>query len=271
MQAPQYTITASSRNAPALELWRQRELVYFFVWRDIAIKYKQTALGVGWAIVQPFLAMVVFTLLFGAVAGLPSDDMPYPVFYFAGLTMWTFFSTGLVAAGNSLVSSSNLLTKVYFPRSALPIAAVLVGLLDYAISSIVLLLLVLGAGIGITWQTAIAPLLIIPVVAATLGGGLLLSALNVKYRDVKYTLPFLIQLWLFASPVIYPLSMFPERYRLWMALNPVAGPIEALRATVLGRPVDWPLLIVSCAVSAGMVWIGWTVFSRSERKFADLI
>lgn len=268
---PIYVVNEQSWGGTVGELWRCRELVWFFVWRDVAIKYKQTFFGIAWAVLQPLCAMIVFTLLFGRVAKLPSEGVPHPVFYYAGLLPWTLFTAGVVASGNSLIANTNLLTKVYFPRIALPTSAVLAGLIDYAVASVVLLVLLLCYGVGTTWQLLLLPILTVPVVAATLGAGLFLSALNVKYRDIKYVLPFLTQLGLFLTPVIYPLSMLPETYRPWMLLNPLAGSIESLRAAVLGHSIEYRLLGASCVVSALLLITGYVFFRRSERQFADLI
>jgi lipopolysaccharide transport system permease protein len=271
MVRPKYYVDAKSWGGTTAELWRYRELLGFLIWRDVVIKYKQAFLGIAWAILQPLCTMVVFVLLFGRVAKLPTDGIPHPIFYYSGLLLWTFFATALNASGNSLVSNVNMLTKVYFPRAALPVSAVLAGLLDYAIAWLILLGMMIVYDVAFSWQLLLVPVVMLPVVAVALGAGMILAALNVKYRDIKYTLPFITQLLLFVTPVIYPLSMVPERYRYWMAFNPLAGPIEALRAAVLGRAIDWGGLGISGVVSILLLGLGYTFFCRSERQFADQI
>jgi lipopolysaccharide transport system permease protein len=253
------------------ELWQNRELLYFLVWKDIKVKYKQASLGIAWAVLQPLLGTLLFTFLFGRVARLPSDGIPYPLFYFASLLSWTYFSTALVTASNSVVSNTSLVLKVYFPRILLPAAAVIASVLDLAIASVIL------AGMMIVYQVPLTPqLLFLPLVLALLivlamGIGQFLAALNVNYRDVKHALPFLVQLWFFASPVVYPLSMVPERYQWLVSLNPLTGIIETSRALMVGRPVPWAALLISCGVIAAAYVLGLWYFRRTERRFADVI
>lgn len=253
------------------DLWHHRELLYFLVWKDVKVKYKQTALGVAWAVLQPLLGMALFTLLFGRVAGLPSDGLPYPVFYFTSLLTWTYFSTALLLASNSVVTNTSLVTKIYFPRILLPAAAVVSPLLDLAVASVLLLGLLVFYGLALTPGLGLLPLLLIPLVVFTLGVGQLLAAVNVNYRDVRHALPFLIQLWLFASPVVYPMSMVPPTYRWLVALNPLAGIIETMRALIAGRPVPGELLGLSAAMTVVVFLLGFSYFHRTERRFADVI
>ena len=253
------------------ELWQKRELLYFLVWKDIKVKYKQASLGIAWAVLQPLLGMLLFTLLFGQVAKLPSDGLPYPLFYFASLLSWTYFSTALITASNSVVSNTSLVSKVYFPRILLPAAGVIASVLDLAIASVILVGLIIFYQVPLTPQLLFLPLVLILLIVFAMGAGQFLAALNVNYRDVKHALPFLVQLWFFASPVVYPLSMVPERYRWLVALNPLTGIIETSRALLMGLPVPWEALSISCAVIVVVYILGLVYFQRTERRFADVI
>jgi lipopolysaccharide transport system permease protein len=253
------------------DLWRYRELLYFLAWKDIKVKYKQTALGIAWVVLQPLLGMLLFTLLFGRVAKLPTDGLPYPIFYFASLMSWTYFSTALVTASNSIVNNTSLISKVYFPRVLLPASAVIGALLDLAITAVLLVGLLLYFEIPITKGLAAVPLVLVLLVILTLGVGQMLAALTVNYRDIKHALPFLVQLWFFASPVIYPLSMVPERFRWLVCLNPVTGIIESTRALIGGRALPWDALGISCVVVVVLLVWGFWYFQRTERRFADVI
>lgn len=253
-------------------VWRYRELAYFLVKRDISVRYKQTVLGGLWAIIQPFFAMVVFSIFFGRMAKMPSDGVPYPVFVYAGLLPWTYFAGALSAASESMVGNANLVSKVYFPRLVMPLAAVLSGLVDLFVASVVLAGMMIFYGIGVGPGVIMLPPLILLTVACAAGAGFWLSALNVEYRDIRYTIPFLIQLWLFSSPVIYPTSIVPKDYQWLMALNPMAGVLKAFRAAVLGhQPFDWAALGISAAVIAAIFISGMLYFRRMERTFADVI
>ncbi|HEX9942037.1 MAG TPA: ABC transporter permease [Thermoanaerobaculia bacterium] len=275
MPHPPVTIVRPSRGWASIglrELWEYRELLYFLVWRDVKVRYKQTALGAAWAILQPVATMVVFSLFFGRLAGVPSDGVPYPVFSLAGLVPWTFFATGLVQSANSLVGSQNLITKVYFPRLAIPVATVLAGAMDFALAFLVLLGVMLGYGIvpsaRIVW---LAPLLLLSFITA-LGVGLWLSALNVRYRDVRYVLPFLVQLWLLATPIAYPSSLLAEPWRTLYGINPMAGVVEGFRWALLGTgPSPGPLLAASAAAALALLASGLVYFRRMERTFADVV
>jgi lipopolysaccharide transport system permease protein len=271
----QVTIIRPSSGWRALdlrELWAYRELVYFLVWRDIKVRYKQTALGASWAVIQPFFTMIVFSLFFGRLAGVPSDDLPYPVFSYSALVPWTFFATGLTMASNSLVVSQELLKKVYFPRLAIPLAPVLGGLVDFGIAFVVLLGMMWFYGImpGMAVLVTV-PLLLLTLVTA-LGVGLWLSALNVQYRDVRYAVPFLVQIWLFATPIAYPSSLLPEPWRAVYAINPMVGVVEGFRWALLGADTaPGPMILVSTLASFVILAGGALYFRRMERTFADIV
>jgi len=254
------------------DLWEYRELLYFLVWRDVKVRYKQTVLGAAWAVLQPFCTMVVFSVFFGHFARMPSDGLPYPVFAYCGLLPWQLFAHALTESSNSLVSSQNLITKVYFPRLVIPLAAVLGGLVDFGISLAVLLGLMAWYGIVPSLAVLTLPLFVVFALATALAVGLWLSALNVQYRDVRYTIAFLTQLWLFATPVAYPASLLPERWRVLMGLNPMAGVVEAFRWALLGTSqVPGPMIAVSVVIVIGMLTGGLFYFRRTERRFADLV
>lgn len=254
------------------ELWSYRELLYILVWRDIKVRYKQTALGALWAILQPVLATAVFSIFFGRFAKVPSDGFPYPVFAYVGLLPWTLFAYALNESTTSLVSNQNLIRKVYFPRLVIPLSAVLAGLVDFAIAFVVLLGLFWKYGIVPSASLVFLPVFILLAVATALAIGLWLSALNVQYRDVRYTIPFLTQLWLFATPVAYPSSLVPEKWRALYGLNPMAGVIEGFRWALLGKAANPGPLIW---VSVGMVFLlllgGVIYFRRMESTFADIV
>jgi len=254
------------------EIWNYRELLYFLTKRDIKVRYKQTVLGGLWAIIQPAFTMLVFTLFFGRLAKMPSDGLPYPIFVYAGLLPWTYFANALSASGNSLVGSSNLITKVYFPRIVVPASAALAGLLDFFIA-----LFVLGA-LMIWYQVVpgpgilLFPLLVCLTFLCAVGVGLWLSALNVQYRDIRYAIPFLIQVWMFVSPVIYPVSLVHGNYQWLLALNPMGGVIHAYRACLLGhQPIDWSLLGLSTLIIIALFIGGLYYFRRMEKVFADVV
>jgi homopolymeric O-antigen transport system permease protein len=254
------------------QIWNYRELFYFLTKRDIKVRYKQTVLGGLWAIIQPVFTMVVFTLFFGRLAKMPSDGIPYPIFVYAGLLPWTYFANALSASGNSLVGSANLITKVYFPRLIVPASASLAGLLDFFIAMFVLAGLMIYyqfvPGIGIL----LFPFLVGLTFLCAVGVGLWLSALNVQYRDIRYVIPFLIQLWMFVSPVIYPVSIIKENYQWLLALNPMGGVIKAYRASLLGHmPIDWFLLGISAFIILLIFVTGLFYFKRMERYFADIV
>jgi len=254
------------------ELWAFRELFYFLVWRDLKVRYKQTLLGVAWAIIQPVFTMLIFTLFFGRLAGIPSDGVPYPVFVYAGLLVWTFVSNTVITSGNSLVTNANLLSKIYFPRIFIPGAAVGAGLVDLAIAFIILVGLMIYYQVAVSWGLLMVPLLIAMTTLLAVAVGTWLSALNVKYRDVRFALPFLIQIWMFVSPIIYPPSFVPERWRWVLALNPLTGIIDAFRVSLFGhQPLDWGTLAVSAAVILIMLTYSIYAFWKMEETFADIV
>lgn len=255
------------------DLWDYRELLYFLAWRDIKIRYKQTILGGLWAVAQPFLTMVVFTLFFGRLAKMPSDGIPYPIFSYAALVPWTFFSTGITKASNSLVGSANLLKKVYFPRLAMPIASAVAGLIDFVLAFVVLLLLMLYYGIVPTVNVLWLPLLALLAFAACLGVSFWLAAMNVQFRDVRYTVPFIVQTWMFATPIAYPSSLIAEPFwRAVYALNPMVGVVEGFRWALLGTDTAPGAMILVSAASAAVVLVsGAYYFRRMERVFADVV
>jgi len=253
-------------------LWSHRELLYFLIWREIKVRYKQTALGAAWALLQPLLTMLVFTLFFGRLAKMPSDGIPYSVFAFTGLVPWTFFANGLTLSSNSLVNSANLITKVYFPRLAIPVAAVLAGLVDFAISFAFLLLMMAFYKVPVNGRWLCIPLFVLLAVITALGVGLWLSAINVKYRDVRHTIPFLTQFWMFATPIVYPGSLLPEPWRTFYGVNPMVGVVEGFRWSLLesGSPPG-AMLAVSSVSALLLLVTGAFYFRRMERSFADLV
>jgi lipopolysaccharide transport system permease protein len=255
------------------ELWRFRELVYFLALRDVKVRYKQTALGVAWVILQPLLAMGIFSIVFGQIARLPSEGVPYPLFVFAGLVPWFYFANATSGASGSVVGNTQLISKVYFPRLVIPVAAVLANLVDLAIGLTLELALLTYFGVHFTPRLVLVPALVLLVVLTALGISVWLSALDVQYRDVRYAVPFLIQVWLFATPIVYPASEVPERWRAFVALNPMAGVIEGFRWALLGSTAAFPaqllassVLIVGVALGTGLLY-----FRRMERTFADVI
>jgi lipopolysaccharide transport system permease protein len=254
------------------ELWRTRELLWFLVWRDVKVRYKQTVLGVLWVVIQPLATMGIFTLFFGRLAGMPSDDAPYPLFALTALVPWTFFSQALTQASNSLVVNQELIRKVYFPRPAMPLAAILSCVLDFCIALAALLAVVTLSGFAPTARMAWVPVLALMVVVTALGPGLWLAAANVHYRDVRYVMTFLVQLWLFASPVAYPSSLLAEPWRTLYGLNPMAGPIEGLRWALLGSgAAPGAMTALSAAVAVALLASGARYFRRMEKSFADVI
>lgn len=253
------------------DLWNYRDLLYILTMRDIKVRYKQTVLGVAWAILQPLFTMIVFTIFFGRLAGVPSDGVPYPIFAFAGLLPWTFFSNAVNTSGNSLVGSANLITKVYFPRMVIPIASVAAGLLDLGISFGLLILMMFYYGVGLSMNLLMLPVITVLMSLLAIGVGMWMSALNVKYRDIRFLLPFLIQLGMFASAVIYPSSIIPEKYRWLMLLNPIAGFIEAFRAACFGHSFNWLHLGIATLMTFAMAFFAAYNFRKMERSFADLI
>jgi len=255
------------------ELWQYRELLFFLVWRDIKVRYKQTALGAAWAIIQPLFTMVVFSLFFGRLAKVPSDGLPYPVFSFAALVPWTFFATGLTQSSNSLVESANLIKKVYFPRLAIPIASVLSGVVDFTLAFGMLLLLMTHYDVAPTSNILYLPLLLLLALVTALGTGLWISALNVQYRDFRYIVTFLAQIWMFATPIAYPSSLLEEPWqRAVYGLNPMVGVVEGFRWALLGtETAPGPAVVVSSIAAVCILCGGALYFRRMEKSFADLV
>lgn len=254
------------------EVWSYHELLYFLIKRDLKIRYKQTILGGLWAIIQPLFTMIIFTIFFGKLAKIPSDGIPYPIFVYAGLLPWTYFSNAVSNSGNSLVGNANLISKVYFPRLLVPGSAVLSALMDFAVSLMVLVGLMLYYRVAPGPGMALFPILILLTVLCSLGVGLWLSALNAQYRDIRYAIPFLIQIWLFVSPVIYPVSLVKGKFQWLLALNPMGGIITAYRASLLGhQPIDWLLLGISTLMVIILFVSGLFYFRRMEKVFADII
>ncbi|MBU1727399.1 MAG: ABC transporter permease [Candidatus Omnitrophica bacterium] len=254
------------------ELWLYRDLLYFLVWRDIKVRYKQTVIGGAWAVIQPFFAMVVFSLFFGRLARIPSDNIPYPIFAFAALVPWTYFANSLSLATNSLVEHRAVITKIYFPRIILPLSSVLGGLVDFSIAFIVLIGMMFFYGIALSPLIWFVPLLTLLLIITVFSVSLWLSALNVEYRDVRYAVGFLIQLWLFASPVAYPASLVPQKWRFLYGLNPMAGVIEGFRSILLmAKAPDFGMLLVSSLVVLLVFISGIVYFQRVEESFADVV
>ena len=254
------------------ELWASRELLYFFVWRDVKVRYKQTAIGAAWAVVQPFMTMVVFSLFFGKLAKMPSNGLPYPVFFYSALLPWTYFATALQQTTNVVVDQQHVITKVYFPRLVLPLSAVIAGLLDFAIAFVVLLGMIAYYRITPGPAIALVPVFVLLEILTALGVGLWLSALNAIYRDVRYVLPFLVQFWLFASPVAYPASLIPQRWRWVYGLNPMAGVIEGFRWALTGRgqPPN-SMMVISAAMVLVIAVGGAAYFQKMEGTIADVV
>jgi len=254
------------------ELWEYRELLYFLIWRDVKVRYKQTVLGAAWAIIQPFFTMVVFSLFFGKLAKIPSDGIPYPIFSYAALVPWTFFANGLGKASTSLVGSSNLIKKIYFPRLAIPIASVLSGVVDFVLAFIVLIGMIFYYGIVPTTNVIWLPFLLMLSFMASLGVALWLSTMNVQFRDVQYIIPFLTQFWLFATPVAYPSSLLSEPWRTLYGVNPMVGVVEGFRWALLGtHTAPGPIIIVSSLVALLLLVSGALYFRRMEKTFADVV
>jgi lipopolysaccharide transport system permease protein len=254
------------------ELWDYRELIWFLIWRDLKVRYRQTVLGALWAVIQPFSMMIVFSVFFGKLGGIPSDGLPYPLFSFTGLVLWLFFAQGLGGAANSLIANQDLIRKVYFPRLTVPIAAVLTGVADFSISFSMLIVMLMFYGVFPTADVLWLPVLALLTIATALGAGLWLAAWNVRYRDVRHMLPFLVQLWMFLSPVAYPSSLLSEPWRTLYGLNPMAGVVEGFRWALLGARISpGPIIGLSAVTSLIMLTSGAYYFRRMERWFADLI
>lgn len=254
------------------ELWEYRELLYALIEREIKIRYKQTAIGASWVLLQPLITMLIFTAIFGRMAKMPSDGIWYPAFTLTALLPWTYFSQAITRSGASLVGSANLVTKVYFPRILLPLSMIVSPLIDFALSLLLLFGLLIYAGIPLTWKVLTLPLFVLVAMFTALGVGLLLSTANVKYRDVGHAIPFLIQIWMFLSPIVYPVSLVPERWKLLYGLNPMAGVIEGFRWALLGKAAPDPVVMgASIVMFVGVLIAGFAYFNKMERDFADVI
>jgi lipopolysaccharide transport system permease protein len=270
---PLFTVqpTNSWAGVNPRHLWIYRELLYFMTWRDLKVRYKQAVLGIAWVVLQPLVMTLVFTIVLGRLVRVPSDGIPYPLFAYAGLTIWTFFSGAVSVTGNSLVGNANLITKVYFPRMIIPVASVMGKLVDLGVACIILIGLMAYYRVGPTRHFLMAPFLILLVALLSLGLGMWTSAVNVKYRDVGIALPVLIQLWMFVSPVLYPLSMVPAKWRLLYSLNPLVGIIGGFRSAVFGEAFDWPAIGLATVITSVLLIYAAYSFRRHERTFADLV
>jgi len=253
------------------EVWRAREILYFLAWRDVKVRYKQAVLGLAWAVLQPLFTMLIFTFFFGRLARIPSEGVPYPLFSYSALVLWTYFAVTLSQVGNSLISNSSLITKIYFPRVLLPGAAALGGLLDLAVSSVFLVGMLLYYRISPRWTLLLTPIFVLQTVLLVLGVGMLLAAVNVRYRDVKYTIPFLTQIGLFVTPIIYPVTFLPTRFQGWLALNPMTGIVDGFRACLFGGHVDRTVLACSWIMTLALLLVGSLHFRSTERVFADIV
>jgi len=253
------------------ELWAYRELLIVLTMRDIKVRYKQTVLGVAWAILQPFMTMVVFTIFFGHLANMPSDGFPFPIFVYSALVPWTFFANAISSSSSSLVGSAHLVSKVYFPRLIIPLSSIGVGIVDFGVAASMLLAMMLFYGVGWSLNLLMAPVLLLAIMFTAFGVGTCLSALTVSYRDFRYVVPFMVQLWMFVTPVVYPASLVPTQWRWLFYLNPMAGLIEGFRSVFLAKPFDFLGLAISAGVAIGLLLVGVAYFERVERRFADVI
>jgi len=273
------TVIRPTRGLTSVDLdalWRYRELLFFLVWRDIKVRYKQTALGVAWVVLQPLASMALFTLLFGVLLDAPSGEMPYPIFAYAGLLPWSYFSAALSRSSSSVVNSANLITKVYFPRLIIPLSAVLSSLLDLAVSGLVFGVLMVLYRVPVTSRILLLLALVLLALVTALGFGLWLSALNVRYRDVNYLVPFAVQIWMYLTPVVYASTLIPERYRILLSLNPMTGVVEGFRWALLGSAaasttLSAPLVAVSIVLAMAVLLSGLVYFRATERTFADIV
>jgi lipopolysaccharide transport system permease protein len=270
---PVITIKASRPWSPLnlRSLWVYRELLYFLIWRDLKVRYKQTFLGATWAIIQPLIMMLIFTFFFSKLARIPTEGIPSGLFYYAGLSLWMFFSNAVMNGANSLIGNTNLITKVYFPRLIIPSAAVLAGLLDLAISSLLLVPLLFYYGFGVTWRLLLLLPISVVITTLALAMGVLFSALNTKYRDVRYALPFLLQVWMFVSPVIYAASLVPREWRWLFSLNPLTGIVGSYRASLFGQPIHWGALAYAMVFTLILLSVSAYTFRRMEKSFAEVI
>jgi lipopolysaccharide transport system permease protein len=270
---PVITIKASKPWAPLNlpSLWAYRELMFFLIWRDVKVRYKQTFLGATWAVIQPLIMMLIFTFFFSKLARIPTEGVPSGIFYYSGLTLWVFFSNAAMGGANSLIGNTNLITKVYFPRLIIPSAAVLACLIDFIIAALLLVPLLIYYGFGVTWKLLLLLPISVLITILALAMGVLFSALNTKYRDVRYALPFMLQVWMFVSPVIYPASLVPREWRWLFSLNPLTGIIGSYRASLFNQPIHWGALAYSMMFTLVFLSISAYTFRRMERSFAEVI
>lgn len=252
-------------------LWEYRELVWMMVLRDIKVRYKQTVLGVAWAVIQPLTAMLIFSIIFGRLAKIPSDGVPYPVFVFSGLVAWNFFSTAVSAGGVSMIGAGGMISKVYFPRLIVPLSSLGVSVVDFCISFILLLVIMMLYGVAPSWQIGFFPIFAGGLLVIAFSVSAWLAAITVMYRDFRFVIPFLLQIWMYVTPVIYPVSFLPEKWRWLVYLNPVNGWVDGLRACILGHAIDWIAVLISLLFTAIIFHFGVRYFARSERRFADVI
>lgn len=253
------------------DIWDYRELLYFLTWRDIKVRYKQTAIGAAWAIIQPLLIVLVFAVFFGLFMGVPTEDMPFIVFFYCAMLPYMFFSNALSLSSGSLINSSNLITKIYFPRAIVPIASVAAGLVDLLITTAILVAMLPLYGARPTVGFLMLPVMLLVTLCLSMAFGILLSALTVKYRDIRHALPFVLQLWMYVTPIVYPLTVVPEKWRWLMYINPLTGVVEGIRSAVWGRPFNWAAIALSIAITALMLFVSALAFRRIENSFADLI
>jgi lipopolysaccharide transport system permease protein len=253
------------------ELWAYRELLFFLTWRDVRVRYKQAVLGMAWVVLQPLMMTLVFTIFLGIIVRVPSDNVPYPLFVYSGLLLWTFFAGAISTSGNSLIGNASLITKVYFPRLIIPIASLLARLIDLSVAFLILVGLMIYFRVGISRGLLLVPILILLLALLALAVGMWTSAVNVKYRDVGLALPVFIQLWMFVSPVVYPLTLIPQRWRLLYSLNPLVGIIEGFRAALFGKSLNWSALGISTIITMSLLVYAGYVFNKREKSFADII
>jgi lipopolysaccharide transport system permease protein len=259
------------RRINLTELWQYRELAWMMTLRDIKVRYKQTVLGVAWAVIQPLTSMLIFTFIFGRLAKIPSDGFPYPVFVFSGLLAWNFFSTAVSSGGMSTLAASNLISKVYFPRLIIPLSSIGVSVIDFLVALFLLVVIMAFYSISPNWQLVLFPFFFFGLAVVAVGMSTWLAAITVVYRDFRFVVPFMLQIWMYITPVIYPLSFIPEKWRWLTYLNPVSGWVAGLRSSILGTPIDWIGVAVSCGLTIVILMLGLRYFERSERRFADVI
>ena len=253
------------------DIWAYRELLYFLTWRDIKVRYKQTAIGAAWAVIQPLLIVIVFAVFFGLLIGVPTDDMPFIIFFYCAMLPWMFFSNALSLSSGSLVNSSNLITKIYFPRAIIPIASVAAGLIDLLITTVILLAMLPLYGARPTAGFLMLPVMLLVTLLLSTAFGILLAAMTVKYRDIRHALPFVLQVWMYVTPIVYPLSVIPGKWRWLMYVNPLTGVVEGIRSAVWGRPFNWAAITASLVITAATLLVSAFAFRRVENSFADLI